>query len=417
MFESTDDSNQLHRKQPINKDQKSIESKMLLYTNQQLSEFSNPTIKRVVIQIGMDKTASTSIQFFLARNREWLNQNSVEYRTDFGAKNHSVPLKSILSDTPENIYWHIVSNHSAKQINEYNRKNSLSLCTGIRDCRQETYVFFGEGICGFKTQELKNLKRLIKILMPQASTEILFCVRSVSNYSSSGYQQAVRMGRTYGEISLITKYSNIYFRRLLRPLLIFGKKNITVYKFEDTITHEFGPAGFFVELLGLSPRDMNELIVPKANASLSFQAIEILEYINDKKPLILNNKKNPNRFKGDIDMISQIRGSKFQLPSDIIKKINRYSLFDILWLRLTFKIIYSFQETKDILMKIEYPDDYRNDFVDSYKKSNHTIRWYLFEFLMGKIDSSCNSENRMLFTQIKEDIESLERTDYEKSLL
>jgi hypothetical protein len=357
-----------------------------------LATYANPKIKRVIIQMGMDKTATTSIQLFLSRNRAWLNENDLEYKTDWGADNHSVPLKSLLSDHPEKIYWHIVSGHKDQQVRAYNDKNLRALAEGIKACQQESYIFFGEGICGFKVKELRRLKQLIHTLMPVAKIELLYCVRSNTGYASSGYQQAVRMGQSYSRLKLIQVYSNIYFRRIIRAMFVFGKKNMQVYKFEDTKRHAFGPVGYFVEKIGACAEELAELEMPTANESLSYQATEIIEFVNHKLPLVIENKLNPKRQKSDMEAISRILGVKYRLSSNLISKINRFSLVDILWLKFTFHIRYPLSSQADRIAEIAYDESYYQHFIDAFVESNDEIQICLNDFI--KIKSKTVSDKK-----------------------
>ena len=387
-----------------------------------LSAYANPMIKRVVIQMGMDKTATTSIQLFLSRNRVWLNENDLEYRTDWGADNHSVPLKSLVSKTPEKIHWHIVSGHSEEEVRVYNEKNLLALARGVQACQQGTYIIFGEGICGFKIHELRKLKKLIAVLMPMAKIELLYCVRSNRGYASSGYQQAVRMGQSYGRLKLIGVYSNIYFRRMIRAILVFGRKRMQVYEFEDTKRHAFGPAGFFIEKLGVATDGMVKLEMPTANESISFQATEIIEFINRKLPLVIADRINAKRMKGDIEAILKIKGCKYQLPASLITIINQVSTFDILWLKFAFKIQYPLFQRAHMRMEQHYDETYCCRFVEAFVESNEEIRHCLYNFIETKTDVAEDAKARELFVRIKSDIEdnyikSMERLDDEKSML
>lgn len=416
MVKMNDTDNVITENISMNEDIKQIVETRNFDEIDRLSEFSNSKIKRVVLQIGMDKTATTSIQLFLSENRPWLNQNSLEYRTDWGANNHSVPLKSIVSKNPEKIYWHIVLDHSNEQILDYNYGNLLALCNGIKTCQSENYIFFGEGICGFRIHELENLKKLINTLMPQARIEVLFCARSIIGYASSGYQQAVRMGRSYSENKLLVVYSNIYFRKLFRVVKVFGKKRIKVYRFEDTKKHKYGPVGYFIQLLGISTREIGSLTIPRANESISFQATEIIEFINATHPLIKNNKKNSNRFKGDIDPITKIKGAKYQLSSHLINRLSRCSMLDILWLRLVFKIKYPIKNTAKNTVAIDFDEGYVQDFLGAYNASNDFIKAGLHNFIKEKIKSSSTPKQEQMYIHIGETIKLIERSDYEKSL-
>jgi len=366
--------------------------------------YSNPRINRVIIQMGMDKTATTSIQLFLSQNRQWLHQNSLEYRTDWGADNHSIPIMSLVSANPEEIYWHIVSGHGTEEIQTYNDKNFSALCKGVRDCQQETYIFFGEGICGLSIDELYRLKEMIEALMPQANVGLLYCVRSVSGYASSGYQQAIKMGRFYTDSRLVFIYSNIYFRRMIRAMAIFGKNRMTVYRFEDALRHEYGPVGYFIEKLDVSLDGMEQLQIPVANESISHQATELIEFINRSHPMILDNKKNDKREKYDTMPIMRIKGSKYKLPAKIASLINRASLLDLLWLRFAFRVQYPIIWKVNSTAEFKYDETYSQQFMEAFESCNDLLKSCLYDFAIKKTMSTTNEMDKKVFLELQKKI-------------
>jgi len=369
-----------------------------------LPEYANKKIKKVVIQAGMDKTATTSIQLFLSRNTSWIHQKSIEYKTDWGANNHSVPLKSIFSNRPECIPWHIFSNHNKKNIKDFNIKNLLALCKGIKECKQETYVFFGEGICSFSVAELKNFKRLIRIVMPDAKIDFLYCVRSNSGYASSGYQQAVKSGRYYNNEDIVKRYSKIYFKRIIRAMLVIGKENMLLYRFEDTLKHEFGPVGFFLEKIGAETRGLNEIEIIRENDSISFQATEIIEFINRQQPLIVNGLKSTFRNKDDTDAIQNIHGQKYSLNDDLISKIIKSAAKDLLWLDDKWGITFDQQSKTSKIVNIVYDEVYIQEFVVAFNNSNEYIKSNLINFVLEKIKNSKNKRDNDIFVRLREEI-------------
>ncbi len=378
-----------------------IKSKKKTWILNFMKHYSNSGIKKVVVQMGMDKTASTSIQVFLSRNREWLNKNSHEYRTNWGSDNHSVPLKSLVHKKPDKIYWHVVSGHDKDEVARYNMRNLSALCKGVKECRRETYIFYGEGICGFHFNELKVFKKLIKTLMPDAKIDILYCVRSIPGYASSGYQQAVRMGDSFSKKRLLMVYSNIYFRRLIRAIMIFGKKCISVYKFEETLTHEFGPVGYFIMKLGIPTGELCELEIPRINKSVSSQAIEIIEFINKEQPLIFGGKLNDRRYNGDIDAITQIPGNKYSMSGKRMRMVVKLSLFDLLWLGLTFGIKYPLNYKDDENPMIKYDEEYSKMFIEAFNKSNDSIKSCMHDFVKKKMNDLEESDGLQILVKLE----------------
>ncbi len=216
-----------------------------------LASYANNGIKRVFIQIGMDKTASTTIQHFLVENQDWLHSHSADYKSDWGTENHSVPIMSLLREQPEKIQEHILRRYDKRKIAEYNYRNLISLCKGIRACPFETYIFYGEGICSFTQKEFMRFRDLLKALMPEAGIKLMYCTRSNTGYASSAYQQAMKTGRFQNCDDTVNIYSGIYEKRIKNAVKVFGKDRLSVYKFEDAVNHIYGPVGYFIDKIGL----------------------------------------------------------------------------------------------------------------------------------------------------------------------
>ena len=370
-----------------------------------MKNYANPGIKKVVIQMGMDKTATTSIQHFLASNQELLHRYSYEYYDDWGSENHSIPMKSIVHKEPESIYWHIVSGHDTGDIAEYNFNNITSLCRGVKLSNQETYIFFGEGICGFHIHELRNLRRIIKALMPNACIEVLHCVRSLEGYASSGYQQAVRMGYRFSRIKFLLVYSNIYFRRMARAMMVFGRKKMRVYKFEDTLLHKYGPVGYFCKMIGIPECELADLGIQRSNETISHGAVEIMEFINDRMPMVTDGRRNKKRTRDDINEVAGIKGERFVLPEKILKWLVGLSWIDIFWLLITFGIKYPWFHQGTKQRPPVYDKDYSKTYLEAFKKSNSHIKDLLMEFASRKIYETEGGVSNGVFMELFKSME------------
>jgi hypothetical protein len=373
-----------------------------------LSSYANHRIERVVMQIGMDKTASSSVQTFLDENRALLHQNKIEYKTDWGGNNHSVPLKSIVAENPQNIYHHMASGWDSETIDAYNSVNLLSMCKGIRDCQQKTYVFYGEGICSLKKSEYERLQSLLNILMPNGEIKILYCVRSNIGYASSAYQQAVKLGRYHDEDEQLKRYSNLYEKRLINAIKVFGENRIDVYAFEDTLIHEFGPVGFFLEKLGIDSSKISTLNSPHINESLSCQAIEIMAYINKKHPLILNGVKNKLRYREDTNPIMKIEGPRYCISNELASRIINKAQNDILWLKEHFGVLYPLKHQVIEETECSYDNAYYHSCIAVTNDLNDFLKGVFYEFIVEKLGSVNHERDQEIFKKIQK---SMERND------
>ena len=369
-----------------------------------LIPYSNEKIKRVVIQIGMDKTASTSIQTFLQNHQSLLHRHSIEFKTDWGESNHSTPLKAMVEKIPERIYPLIVSEFSREQIDEYNCKNLLSLCRGIQACQQETYLFFGEGICSFRRGEYKTFQEILSVLMPNAEVEILYCVRSNVGYASSAYQQAVKLGRYDDVEEQIEIYTNLYEKRLMHAIHIFGKEKIQVYKFEDTIKYEFGPVGFFLEKLGISKEALDFFENTRTNESVSDHAIEIMAYINKKHPMVIDGVKNPLRKRDDTSPIMKISGLRYRISNEMMVRIMKEAQKDITWLKENFGVEYPFTHHQIEDRKLSYDEAYYHECMQAFNNLSDFTKSFFYEFVVEKHRIVMDPYEKEIFERIKKNM-------------
>ena len=337
-----------------------------------LKPYANEQISKVVIQIGMDKTASSSIQEFLENNQPLLHEHSVEFKTDWGGNNHSAPLKSMFGLRPEKIFYHMSSGNTKEEIDAYNEHNLLALCRGIRDSKQKTFIFFGEGICSFSRREYRFFNDFLSALMPNAEIRIMHCVRSNIGYASSAYQQAIKVGR-YHEDG-VRRYSNLYKHRIQNALKTFGRQRMEVYAYEETIKHPYGPVGYFLDAIGVSTDGLRTEDLARKNESISFFAVEIIEYINRKEPMITKGKRNPRRSRDDTAAILQIKGPKYQISKEVSRKIMQRAGDDIRWLNKNFAIGYSTSDQGPLDIQAEYDQSYLDACVKAFDQLNAGLK-------------------------------------------
>lgn len=367
---------------PSNEENRIIQYLKSRNANRYLSAYSNNRIKTVVVQIGMDKTASSSIQEFLSQNQQLLYTYSIEYRTDWGSNNHSIPIKSIVSENPKKIYQHIIMNLDKNQILTYNQKNLLSLCRGISESRQETYVFFGEGICSLTVNEYMRLKNLLSTLMPHADIKIFHCVRSNIGYASSAYQQAIKMGRYHDNLPYM--YSKLYRNRIKNAMQVFGRERLFIYAFEKTLLHPYGPVGYFLEKIGVSTDSLKPQDNLRVNESISSHALEIMEYINKKHPLVNGNTKNPLRSSNDCTPIMGISGPKYRIPDEVAVELLKNSRNDILWLKENFDVNYPLSHHGKESIQLSYDLIYYNEAIEAFNNLNTFLKQQFLDYVIWK---------------------------------
>ena len=90
------------------------------------------------------------------------------------------------------------------------------------------------------------------------------------------------------------------------------------FSFRDACQHKNGPVGNFFEVTGVD--DFSSLEFINSNTSTSNQVIRLISFINKEQPFFINNKINPCRRNGDTAKLHRIKGNKFQLNENELKK-------------------------------------------------------------------------------------------------
>lgn len=366
-----------------------------------LQRFTNQNVRRIIMQVGMDKTGSSSVQGFLYRNGDYLRQYSCEYKSDWGRMNHSLPIKSLVSYNPSRIYQHRARNRSKQQVAQYNYNNLMSLCSGIQGCSQSTYILYGEGICSLNKSEHRLLIQLLQILIPNAQMEILFCVRSHVGYASSAYQQTLKMGRYFTDQKKVIQYSNLYKKRIAKLIDVYTHDKLTIYRFEDAVQHSLGPVGYFLELIGIPSDGLSVQQIRQMNQSISYQAAEIIEYINCKQPMMIGTKRNPLRLARDTHPFKAISGPKYRIPEIVSKRIQQVAEDDILWIKEQFGIEYPLTISAEAQRIIDYDIVYRDQCIQAYNQVNASIRLLFYQFIMYKIQTCTNERHKAIFQELE----------------
>lgn len=255
--------------------------------------------KQIILHMGFHKTASTSIQFTLASNREILLKSGFFY-PDFkigetGFNNHSIPLRSIFQP-----------DLNPKDILDYNQKKSIftSLLDSYLQSNQ-SLIISGEDISFFSLKNLQNFKATLENHHFQIRP-IVFIREPVSNFSSAIQETFKSTKNTIGNI--IKKYKPTSLLKMNNLKKIFPQ--IEFYSFDQACAHLNGPVGFFIQLLGL---DHSLFEIHKVNESISMPAARLFNVLSEYNNISLEDNLDSVRSNKDKRLISSIKGPKFTL--------------------------------------------------------------------------------------------------------
>jgi hypothetical protein len=308
-------------------------------------------IKTVYLHIGLHKTASSSIQQSLMKSSELLRTNNYLYplfsRSINGKNkhlipNHSGPFHTLFSENALSNYGNIIHQCDSQEKLEQLRIEYLDqLKNEIRSFSGENLIISGEAISIFKIDELLKLKQLIvELLGKETQLFVIAFVRNPVSLFSSGIQEKIKHGKVLEveysrkKIGLIKHFSST----LLAFERVFGRENIKVAKFEDAIKHDFGPVGFFLELIGFNNSLLSKLENLHVNSSMSYEATVLLSAVNEQIPLLIDNRVNEKRLLSQHRILKKIPGQKFTLSREQVTVLWNKSTQDIQWLHDNYSI-------------------------------------------------------------------------------
>ncbi len=299
---------------------------------------TTPSTTRIILNAGLPKTATTSIQNTLFRNRRVLFEDTgVYYPGD--EPNHTNALCTAFLTDPRN---HIANRMAGRTDLDALKARAADIrdafAAEIAETRPETVLFSAEGMSNLNTTELAAFRDWA--LGIGAELSVLYVVREPLRYATSVIQQHLKGGEVLEDMYENPPLPN--FRgRLGSAIATFGKDRMQVRTFEDMVRHPDGVTGFFLDCIGVIGGEARAAIVAdqtRENESLSHEAALILSSLNRQRPAFVDGERGPRRTLNELPQIEQIRGDRFRLPHHVRDMIRGRTAEDVAWLSETFGI-------------------------------------------------------------------------------
>ena len=275
-----------------------------------------------IVHIGMHKTGSSSLQVNLMKNKNNINFSYF----NLGIANHSVPLFTLFSETQKGNLYVDRMDWDSKQIEEYKvnidamfRKH-LSL-----NSNHETFVLSGEGMGLLTKNELLYLKEYLLTFFEKLS--IVAYVRSPISYINSMFQESVKMSKA--DFSLLHKYYPSYKNHFHKFDLVFGEKNVYLYKFSK---EDLSGGDVTLDFLEKNHLVTKNTFFSQINESLSLEAISFL-YIYYKFGKGYG-KGERNRIENNnlVKSLEHLGSRKLQIGKSTLKTFIDNNMTDIKWI-------------------------------------------------------------------------------------
>lgn len=240
-------------------------------------------MKKVIIHVGLHKTATSSIQSSLAHNRHILEAQGITYPIfELQGKsidNHSIPFFSLFCEDPESYHINIRFNIDIQEQHKAYRAKIDELL------QSKTNVFIsGEDI---SLLSLDALRALTKLFQDNGFEIEAHCVvRPPYSLFCSLIQQNIKGGLP----SLGRLHPVIISETIGKLRQAF--KNIKFHSFSVLCAEKSVPVLTFLEDLGI---DTTNFDVINTNEGLGNLTTRLLNYINKKVPSIQNGELNPKR--------------------------------------------------------------------------------------------------------------------------
>ncbi|WP_394128940.1 hypothetical protein [Shewanella maritima] len=326
-------------------------------------------MKTLYLHMGFGKTASTSVQATLAKNEGLID---VSYPRFLDLKNrkmqsHFNMLTSLFSDSPQTFRDNILNNFDSEEVNSFYEKVLDEILSETNDI-----ILSSETIPSFNRNELRKL--LAKLNNSEFKIRPIAFVRSPYSSLNSVLQQKAKSG---GVIDFNNLPSFSVSEDVKKLISIFP--NSEFYPFELVCKHENGPAGFFLDLIGVKEQSNIEFV--SDNKGIGNKSTRFINELNKVYPSIQSGKPNSIR-KGryyldlsfDSDKFSLTKREYEQVKSLLDEENNR--LYELLGegftdKKYTFSEEYQFSllDAKNLVEVAKGESEFVKEFAYTYLKN------------------------------------------------
>ncbi|RUP83086.1 hypothetical protein C7Y69_03270 [Alteromonas sp. KS69] len=240
-------------------------------------------MKKIVLHVGMHKTASSSIQSTLANNLDLLDSQGAHFPIfKLGKRNidnHSIPLYSLFCETPDK--YHINVRFSV-DIPAQHALYKEQLDTML--AKKDFIILSGEDVCILSESGLKSLKDYLTSFGHEL--EVHCVLRQPYSLLCSLIQQNIKGGlESLNNIHIVAISSMVE-----KLMLVFG--DVRFHAFSKL---KSSSAGLVREFLSLANIDTSNFRIINSNEGIGDQTTRLLNYVNQRVPVFVDGKLNSLR--------------------------------------------------------------------------------------------------------------------------
>jgi hypothetical protein len=218
---------------------------------------------KLFLHIGLHKTGSTSIQSALHS----FKKNDIK-TLDLNISNHSIPLYTIFSSKRYDYHIWKAKGFKKDDIDKIKLKYLDRLENQLSNLNNESLIISGEDLSILKASEVESMYKFF--LKFNIDVKVICYVRDPVKFIVSGIQERVKNGLDIGIIN------SLYKNKILPYIKYFGKKNVSVFCFENILNSHGSVVKHFSETLSIS---LNE--PPRKNISLTEVQFALITELNE----------------------------------------------------------------------------------------------------------------------------------------
>jgi hypothetical protein len=272
---------------------------------------------RCIIHIGMHRTGSSSIQGSMAG----FTDDRFHYGRLDTTPNHSLAIYSLFAEDPGRNHLHKAARRDAAAVRAYTDAMSVALERTIAEARGRILLISGEGICGLKRAELRELRRYFGRHFDDLS--IVGYVRPPAAFMASAFQQRLK-NRSQASFDLARGYRS-YERTFEKFDDVFGRENVCLWKYDPKAFPGGCVVRDFCSRLAISlPAEK----IVRLNESFSRQVMALL-YAHRK----YGNEHDPAMSARQLaSLLTGINHDKFRFSPDAVCPVLAKNRDDIQWM-------------------------------------------------------------------------------------
>ena len=232
------------------------------------------------------------------------------------------------------------------------------------------YIFSGEDLYHLTYKNMNRARELLELLIPNCEIRVIFVIRNYHSFMNSSTQQAAKGGRTEKEILKTRHKKGEFFCKAIRNIRnVFGPENLTVYTFEESLQHKWGPVGFFMEQIGLEEQMIGNLDIQRKNESFSNRATKMIFWLNEISAKLDGTNYSDNQKLRKFNKTFQcISGSKpYSLDKKKIKRLYPIMEKESIWLKHEFGIDYMDYKKKEADVPVVFEETFMQEMMNLYE--------------------------------------------------